>query len=68
MQVLVERQNQETSIFRRQINTSTRKGGEQNTQSCLTYLQLVCCFKQDLSIEMKPREEMEEYKLYYYYA
>lgn len=64
----VERQNQETNIFTRQINTSTRKGGEQNTQGFLTYLQLVCCFKQDLSIEMKPREEVEEYKHYYYYV
>lgn len=28
----VERQNQEANIFTRQINISTRKGGEQNTQ------------------------------------
>lgn len=62
----VERQNQEASIFTRQINTSTEKGGEQNTQDFLTYLHVVCCFKQHLSVEMKPREEAEEYKHYYY--
>lgn len=28
----VERQNQEANIFTRQINTSIRQGGEQNTQ------------------------------------
>lgn len=63
----VERQNQETNILMRQINTRTRKE-EQNTQGFLTYLQLVCCFKQDLWIEMNPREEVEEYKHYYYYV
>lgn len=63
----VERQSQEMNVFTRQINTSSRKG-EQNTQVFLTYLQVVCCFKQGLGIEMKQKEEVEEYKQYYYYV
>lgn len=44
-----------------------RKGEEQNTEGFfLTNLQLACCFKQDTSIELKPREEVEEFKRYYY--
>lgn len=63
----VERQSQEMNVFTRQINTSTRKG-EQNTQGFLTHLQVVCCFKQGLGIEMKQKEEVEEHKQYNCYV
>lgn len=55
----VERQNQE--YFHKASLYQNRKGVEQNTQVFLMYLQLVYCFKQDTSIELKPREEVEEY-------
>lgn len=56
----VERQNQK-SIFTGPVNTRTGKEENKTPKSFLTYLQLVYCFKQDMSIELKPREEVEEY-------